>query len=57
MDDKQQADILGQAQTAQESWGLILDMLDGMLAETMRRGWPEEMARAIVARAFIPDGG
>lgn len=35
-----------------ETWPAILDTIDGMLAQTLQRGWPEPMARAIVASAF-----
>jgi hypothetical protein len=36
----------------QEAWQLQLDGIEGMVAETMRRGFTEEQSRAMVAFQF-----
>jgi len=42
--------------TALEQWKIILDGLDGHVAEAMRRGWTKEQAHAIVFRMLLNNG-
>lgn len=37
-----------------DAWAAVLDRLDGMLDETRHRGWPEPLARQIVAVLGAP---
>lgn len=46
--------LLLSAQQMQDNFRVLLDMLDGALAETLRRGWPEPQARAMVMAMFVP---
>lgn len=39
-------------QEALEGWAVLLDTLDGMVRQTMERGWTEAQARRIVAYGF-----
>jgi len=55
---EQQADavrayVLAQAPIAQDMWRLTLEQLDGFVAEAVRRGWPDFLARQMVASQFL----
>lgn len=48
-----------QMQDAMTGWSLHLDMLDGLVRQTVERGWTEEQARRMIAGTFggHPDSG
>jgi hypothetical protein len=42
------------AQEMQDQYRVLLDALDGLVAETVRRGWTQHQARALVLSTFLP---
>lgn len=38
---------------AQEVWGIVLEVLGGMVAQAVKAGWPEDLARRMVAEQFL----
>jgi hypothetical protein len=45
--------LLADGPQAQEVWSVVLDVLDGLVARTRERGWPEDTARRLVAHQFM----
>ncbi|CAM4366655.1 hypothetical protein [Nocardiopsis rhodophaea] len=52
MKQQDMVDRWDEMQQGQEEWALVLDYLDGLVAQTMGRGWPEETARQLVGAVF-----
>lgn len=48
--------LLTEAPQAQEVWGVTLEVLDGLVVQTMRAGWPPHLARQLVAWRFMNGG-
>lgn len=38
---------------AQEVWGVVLEVLNGMVAQATACGWPVDIARAMVSAQFV----
>lgn len=38
---------------AQEVWGVVLEVLGGMVAQAQAAGWSEDIARAMVSAQFV----
>jgi hypothetical protein len=38
---------------AQEVWGVVLEVLGGMVAQATAAGWPPDIARRMVSAQFI----
>lgn len=51
--DAVRAQVLACAPANLDLWRLSLEQLDGYIAAAMQRGWPEFLARQLVAAEFI----
>lgn len=49
----QVAALLHDAPQAQEVWGVVLEVLDGLVAQAVAHGWPQDTARQLVAHKFM----
>lgn len=47
------AAILAAGPAAIETWQCVLEVLDGLVAKTIEHGWPEPIARQMVATQFL----
>lgn len=51
--DAVRAFVLANAPVALDMWRLTLEQLDGYVAEAVRRGWPDILARQMVTAQYI----
>jgi len=45
--------LLADGPQAQEVWGVVLEVLNGMVAQAVATGWPDDIARWMVSAQFI----
>lgn len=47
------AAILAEGVEAIEYWSCVLEVMDGLVAKTMEHGWPQPLARQMVAAQYL----
>jgi hypothetical protein len=45
--------LLADGPQAQEVWGVVLEVLGGMVAQAVAAGWPQDQAQRMVSAQFI----
>jgi hypothetical protein len=51
------AKLVDSAQVSLEQWRVVLEMWDGMIAETKQHGWTEDQARVLIISTMLPKQG
>jgi len=45
--------LLSDGPQAQEVWSVALEVLGGMVAQAVKAGWPDDLARRMVAEQYL----